>query len=117
MTDNIRAAPVNFLLHSLFREISATLNDTPASDPNPLYSYRAYLETMLNYSEQTQKTRLLSVGWAKDTARHMAVTDLADANTCLRDRATRFTASAVIELVGRPYLDTFHQSRIIPPAH
>ena len=53
MDNNVRAATVNLLLHSLFREISATLNDTPASDPNPLYPYRAYLETILNYSEET----------------------------------------------------------------
>ena len=45
----------------------------------------------------------------------MAVTDLACANTGLRDRATRFAASAVIELVGRFQLDIFHQSLIIPP--
>ena len=45
----------------------------------------------------------------------MAVTDLAGANTGLRDRATRFSASALIELVGRPHLDIFHQSWIIPP--
>ena len=115
MDNNVRAAPVNLLLHLLFREISATLNDTPASDPNPLYPYRAYLETILNYSEETQKTRLLSEGYAKDTARQRAVTDLAGANTSLRDRATRFAASAVIELVNRPHLDIFHQSRIIPP--
>ena len=45
----------------------------------------------------------------------MAVTDLAGANTGLASRATRFARSAVIELVGRPHLDLFHQSRIIPP--
>ena len=58
--NNVRAAPVNLLLHSLFREISAELNDTLTSDSNPLYPYRAYLETFLNYSEETQSTRLLS---------------------------------------------------------
>ena len=45
----------------------------------------------------------------------MAVTDLAGANTGLRGSATRFAASAVIKLVGRPHLDIFHQSRIKPP--
>ena len=115
MDNNVRAAPVNLLLHSLLREISTTLTYTPASDPNPLYPYRAYLETIWNYSEETQKKRLLSEGMAKDTARQLAVADLAGANTGLRDRATRFAASAVIELVGSPHLDIFHQSRIIPP--
>ena len=115
MDNNVRAASVNLLLHSLFREISATLNDTPASGQIPLYPYRAYMETILNYSEETQTTRLLSEGRAKVTAEQMAVTDYAGANTGLRNRATRFAANAVIELVNRPHLDIFHQSLIIPP--
>ena len=115
MDNNLRAAPVNLPLHSLFCEINATLNDTPVSDPNPLYPYRSYIETILNFSEDTQKTRLLSEGWVKDTARNVAVTDLAGGNTGLRDRATRFAESDVIELVGRPQCDIFHQSQIIPP--
>ena len=51
----------------------------------------------------------------KNTARQMAVTDLAGANTGLRDRATRFAASTKIKLVNRPHIDIFHQSQIIPP--
>ena len=117
MDGNVRAAPVNLLLHSLFREITASLNDTPVSDPNPLYPYRAYLETLLNYSEDVQKYRLITEGWAKDTAGQMAVTSLAadGANIGLKDRATRFATSTVVELVGRPHLDIFHQNRLIPP--
>ena len=115
MDDNVRAASVNLLLHSLFREISATLNDTPVSDPNPDYPYRAYIETILNFSEETQKTRLITEGWYKDTAGQMAVTDMGGANIGLKDRATRLAKSVVIELVGRPHLDIFHQSRVLPP--
>jgi hypothetical protein len=115
MDDNVRAAPVNLLLHSIFREISATLNDTPVSDPNPLYPYRAYLETLLNYDEEVQKNRMITEGWAKDTAGKMDVTELGGTNIGLKDRATRFATSTVVELVGRPHLDIFHQNRLIPP--
>ena len=115
MDNNIRAAPVNLTLHSMFREIDATLNDTPASDPNSLYPYRAYLETLLNYSEEVQKNRLLTEGWRKDTAGQMAVTDLAGANIGLKDRATGSATSTLMNFVGRPHLDIFHQGRLIPP--
>ena len=115
MDDNVRAAPMNLLLHSLFREIDASLNDTPVSDPNPDYPYRAFIETILNFSEETQKTRLITEGWHKDTAGQMAVTDMAGANIGLKDRATRFAKSVLIELVGRPHLDIFHQSRVLSP--
>ena len=115
MDDNVRASTVNLLLHSLFREISATLNDTPVSDPNPDYPYRALLETILNFSEDTQKTRLITEGFYKDTAGHMAVNEMAGANIGLKDRATRLSKSVVIEMVGRPHLDIFHQNRVLPP--
>ena len=113
MDNNLQAAPVNLMLHSMFREIDVTLNDTPASDPNSLYPYRAYLETLLNYSEEVQKNRLLTEGWVKDTAAQMAVTDLAGANIGLKDRATRSATSKLMNLVGRPHLDIFHQGRLI----
>ena len=45
----------------------------------------------------------------------MAVADLAGANAGLRERATWFANSGVVEFVGRPHLDIFHQSRLIPP--
>ena len=45
----------------------------------------------------------------------MTVTDGAGANTGFSNCDTRFVRSAVIELVGRPYLDLFYQRRIIPP--
>ena len=73
------------------------------------------METVLNYSKETQETRLLTEGWVKDTAGSMAVTDLAGANVGLRERATWFANSGVVEFVGRPHLDICHQSRLIPP--
>ena len=56
MDANVQTELVNLMLHSMFRKISATLNDTPASDPNPLYPYRGFIEIILNYSKETQKT-------------------------------------------------------------
>ena len=51
------AGPVNNAMHSMFREITAELNGRLVSKPNHLYPYRAYLEKLLNFSEDVQKTR------------------------------------------------------------
>ena len=115
MDANVKAGPVNLTLHSLFQDIIPTLGSVQANIPSNMYPYRSYMETALNYSKETQETRLLSEGWVKDTAGSMAVTDLAGANTGLRDRATWFATSNVVEFVGRPHCDIFHQSRLIPP--
>ena len=46
-------AIINLELHSLFREISVYLNGKSVSDPKKMYPYRAYFETLLNYSKLT----------------------------------------------------------------
>ena len=51
------AGPINLTLHLMFREISVELNGRNVSDTSPLYPYRAYLETLLNFSKETQDTR------------------------------------------------------------
>ena len=86
------------------------------SDTSPLYPYRAYLETLLNFSKETQETRLQFEGWTKDSSRNMGVTEVAGANAGLNTRAVTFATSTVVKLVGRPHLDVFHQDLIIPPA-
>jgi len=45
----------------------------------------------------------------------MTVTIADGNNTGLKDRATMFSQSKVVELVGRPHVDVFQQDRLIPP--
>ena len=44
----------------------------------------------------------------------MGVTEVAGANAGLNTRAMTFATSTVVELMGRPHLDVFHQDRLIP---
>ena len=44
----------------------------------------------------------------------MGVTAVGGNNAGLKTRATKFARSAVVELIGRPYLDVFQQERLIP---
>ena len=107
------ADPINLPLHSMFREISLELNGRNVSDTSPLYPFRAYLETLLNFSKETQDTRLQCEGWTKDSSGNMGVTEVAGTNAGLNTRAVTFATSIVVELVGRHYLDVFHQDRLI----
>jgi len=114
---NDLVGPINLIGHSLWSQMSMELNGKPVSEPNHLYPYRAYLETLLNYNEETQKTRMLCEGWTKDTTGHMNVfaTDDAGENLGLRARVVRFNGSTVVQLIMRPHLDLFQQDRLIPP--
>ena len=53
---------VNLLLHSVFKEVTVQFNKT-VSDPNNMYAYRAYLETLINCSGDIQNYRLKAEGW------------------------------------------------------
>ena len=41
--------PVNLWMHSLFSDVSVSLNEKLVSQPTSLYSCRAYKETLLRY--------------------------------------------------------------------
>ena len=75
------ALPVNLTLHSMYREISMELNGRNVGDTSQLYPYRSNWETLLNFSKETQETRLICKGWTKDTSGQMGVTALSGNNT------------------------------------
>jgi hypothetical protein len=41
--------PVNLWMHSLFSDVSVSLNEKLFSPPTSLYPYRVYIETLLSY--------------------------------------------------------------------
>ena len=103
----VTAGPVNLTLNSLFSQMNVEFNGKPVSEPNHLYPYRAYHETLINYSEETKNIRPLCGEWTKVKAEHMYVTDVAGANVNLLTRAGLFARNTVVELIGRPNLDVF----------
>jgi hypothetical protein len=50
---------VNLWIHSLFSDVSVSLNEKLVSPQTSLYSYRAYIETLLSYGLLTNKARSL----------------------------------------------------------
>ena len=108
-------AVINLPMHSLFREVDVEMNGKSVSEPNNLYPYRAYLETLINFSRETQESRMLCEGWIRDKTGRMDVFAADGENTWLKDRAAMFAQSKVVELVGRPHVDVFQQDRLIPP--
>ena len=72
------------------------------------------MENLINYNKQVASTRLLTEGWVKDTAAHIAITDPARHNEGIATRAHWFALSRVVTFIGRPHLDLFHQEKLIP---
>ena len=55
--------PANNLAHTLINQLTCHLNGTLISPQNDSYAYKAYLETVLNYSEKEGHTLLRPQGW------------------------------------------------------
>ena len=109
------AALINLSLKSMCRKIGLEFNSRNVGNTSQLYSYRSVLENLLNFCKEVQETRLLSQGWTKVTNGHMIVTAVGGNNAGLNARAATFARNTLVELIGRPHLNVFHQERLIPP--
>ena len=108
--------PANLLAHSLFSNIELSLNGKQVTEPTIHYQYRAYLETLANYSSYVQEKRLVSEGWLLDTASHFDAPNGHDgANAGLVARKAWIHQSRHHRLILRPRLDLFHQDCDLPP--
>ncbi len=110
ITDASKVGPVNLLMHSLFSQVDVTLNDKLVSTSSGTYAFRAYYETMLNYSKATKDTQLTASGWYKDTFGHF---DELTSNEGLKKRSSLMAKSRTLDLVGRLHSDIFHQDKLL----
>ena len=62
--------PVNLWMHSLFSDVSVSLNENLVSPPTSLYPHRAYIEILLSYGPAAKESQLTGVMWYKDTPGH-----------------------------------------------
>ena len=54
---------VNNFAHSIFRDMTLSMNGVLMTEQGNTYYYRAYLETLLNYSREEGSTKLAPQGW------------------------------------------------------
>ena len=54
---------VNNFAHSIFRDMTLSMNGVLMTGQSNTYYYRAYLETLLNYSREEGATKLAPQGW------------------------------------------------------
>ena len=60
---NIECGPLPNLFHTIIRQPSVYLNNTLITEQTDTYPWKAYLETILNYSSDASQTFLATQGW------------------------------------------------------
>ena len=108
--------PTNLFLHSLFSQIDLSLNGTLITNSDNNYPYRAFIETFLNYSKETQCSGHLQTEFLyNDTpGQHNDVRgDDENQNEGFKTRKTLASKGNVIDLMGRIHSDLFSQERYL----
>ena len=103
---------VNNFLHSLLKQDDVHFKERQVTQAMGTYSYRSYLETLLNYGPFAKESQLTAALFYKGTAGKTDVADpaLRDGNKCFKARYTFSKTSGVIELAGPVFCDVFSQN-------
>ena len=106
---------VNNFFHSLFSSIDLYLNNKLVTNSAGMYPYRAYIENLLSYSEDSKSTHLRALEmWYPDTPGHMQDHTADDSNEGWKSRQERIAPSRSLEMCGRLHLDVFLQDKYLP---
>ena len=55
---DVQVGPVNLWLHALFSQVEVFLNNKLVTPSSTAYPYRAYIETILNFSKDAKDSNL-----------------------------------------------------------
>ena len=121
------------LFHTMVAQPSVYLNGKLVSEQTDTYAYKAYLETLLNYSKEAGDTYLKSQGWY-EALDHPPVLTLNNINKAgphanWRDMSadgkkslenawelkSRMHTGKDCVLIARPHIDIFNVNRLIIP--
>nr|XP_006632725.1 PREDICTED: uncharacterized protein F54H12.2-like [Lepisosteus oculatus] len=108
-----RVSLVNYPIAAIFSQVDITVGDRLISQSNNCYPYRAFIESVLNYSEETLKTQNSTGLFYKDTAGEHESTILDGRNQRFRKRASYTTQSRKLELLGDIHAVLFFQDQLL----
>ncbi len=103
--------PVNNFMHSLFSQVDIKLNEVLITPSQNMYPYRAMFETLLNFSEDTKKSKMSGALYYKDTAGQMDT--IGEANGGYKKRKVFIARSRKVQMVGQLHADIFFQDRYL----
>ena len=119
---------VNNFAHSIFKQIDVKFNGVLMSEQTNYYAHLAYLATLLNFSKEEAKTKLVPQGWIDGAVSignsHLQVTNdslLAGSATeratynALRPLAAKLKSKQWYTFVFNPYIPAFESEAYLTP--
>jgi len=97
-----KVSPVNYLLHSMIKQVDLMIGDKLVTASPQTYAYRAYLEALLGYSQDAKKSYLGTSLWMDDPDKRLPLKNFDE-----------ISQNGEIDLIGRLHLDLAQQNRVI----
>ena len=108
--------PIDFILHSMWSSVNIKMNNNLVSESGTNYMYKALMEALLTYDENTKKIQLSNEGFTGDLGNFTQINpDSPPYNHGLKVRHQWFKNFAVVELVGPLMADICNQDILILP--
>lgn len=104
-------SPVNYLLHSMFKQIDIEINGKQISMAPQTYPFKAIFETIVGYTEDAKTSHLTAALYRADSTTNPEVIDTARNAYINPNAATR--TGKVLDLMGKLHLDFAFQERAI----
>ena len=67
IVDREYATPIDYILHSMWSSVDIKLNNNLVSESGTNYMYKAMIETLLTYSENTKRIQLSNAGFSGES--------------------------------------------------
>ena len=113
LAETDKANVINYPVSSLFSQVDILLGGKVISSSTNTYPYRAYIETLLNYSKEAKETQLGMDFFYKDTAGHLDELDPTGDNTGLNKQHEFRKLSKTMLSQGRSHSDIFNQGQLL----
>jgi hypothetical protein len=97
----------NLGIATLFSDASLKIGDTQVQGGSSDYPYRAYFQTVMQFTPAAQRSQMTAMGWYKDDASKFDD----KTNTGFLKRKDLVGDSQTVELIGPLYFDFFNQDR------
>lgn len=98
-------APVNYLLHSMIKQLDIFIGDKQVTTSPSTYSYKAYFETLLGFNKEAKHSHLSSALWFDDE-------NLKQDNP-IKVWGAYLKKNKEIDLLGRLHTDLAYQGRCL----
>ena len=108
--------PIDFILHSMWSSVDIKMNNNLVSESGTNYMYKALMETLLSYDENTKKIQFANEGFTGDSGDFTQINpDSPPYNYGLKIRHKWFKDFVTVEFVGPLMADICNQDRLILP--